>query len=123
MRGAGKHFPVPPASLWGAGTCVCTQGGMRVLQPARLASQQVAVGEGGRLNARRLAPPPTSPPPQAMEKLGLNMAISRIATTMEECLKAAEEIGTMPLIIRPAFTLGGTGGGIAYNMDEFRWVP
>ena len=57
---------------------------------------------------------------QAMKKLNLNMSASRIATTMEECMKAAEEIGSMPLIIRPAFTLGGTGGGIAYNMDEFR---
>jgi carbamoyl-phosphate synthase large subunit len=54
-----------------------------------------------------------------MEKLGLGMAVSRIGTTMEECMKAAEEIGRLPLIIRPAFTLGGTGGGIAYNMDEF----
>lgn len=33
--------------------------------------------------------------------------------------QAAESIGRLPLIIRPAFTLGGTGGGIAYNMDEF----
>ena len=57
---------------------------------------------------------------QAMKKLNLNMSASRIATTMEECMKAAEEIGSMPLIIRPAFTLGGTGGGIAYTMDEFR---
>jgi carbamoyl-phosphate synthase large subunit len=56
---------------------------------------------------------------QAMDKLGLKMAQSRIATTIEECMKAAEEIGRLPLIIRPAFTLGGTGGGIAYNMDEF----
>ena len=65
-------------------------------------------------------PPPACPPPeQAMEKLGLGMAVSRIGTTMEECMKAAEEIGRLPLIIRPAFTLGGTGGGIAYNMDEF----
>jgi len=121
---------------------------------------------------------PTPAAAQAMDKLGLNMAVSRIATTMEECMKvsgllvagalrmvawylaqlqrqanldpaahmmaqgclllrcnraltclpncppapalqAAEEIGRLPLIIRPAFTLGGTGGGIAYNMDEF----
>ena len=33
-----------------------------------------------------------------------------------------QEIGRFPLIIRPAFTLGGTGGGIAYNMDEFREI-
>ena len=55
-----------------------------------------------------------------MEKLNLNMAMSQIATTMEECLSAAEYIGKFPMIIRPAFTLGGTGGGIAYNMDEFK---
>lgn len=59
---------------------------------------------------------------QAMEKLNLGMAQSCIATTMEECMKAHEEIGRFPLIIRPAFTLGGTGGGIAYNMDEFREI-
>ena len=55
----------------------------------------------------------------AMDKLGLKMAQSCIANTMEEALKAHEEIGQFPLIIRPAFTCGGTGGGIAYNMDEF----
>lgn len=56
---------------------------------------------------------------QAMDKLGLKMAASAIATTMDECLAAAKQIGSYPLIIRPAFTLGGTGGGIAYNQDEF----
>jgi carbamoyl-phosphate synthase large subunit len=59
---------------------------------------------------------------QAMVKLNLGMAQSEIATTMEECMKAHEIIGKFPLIIRPAFTLGGTGGGIAYNMDEFREI-
>lgn len=58
----------------------------------------------------------------AMDKLNLKMAASRIATTMEEAMKAQEEIGKFPLIIRPAFTLGGTGGGIAYNMDEFKEI-
>jgi hypothetical protein len=49
---------------------------------------------------------------QAMKKLNLKMSKSAIATTMEEALKAAEDIGgKFPLIIRPAFTLGGTGGG------------
>eukprot|EP00887_Chlorella_sp_A99_P008137 scaffold12.g8137.t1 len=56
---------------------------------------------------------------RAMDKLGLKMAASAIATTMDECLAAAKQIGSYPLIIRPAFTLGGTGGGIAYNQDEF----
>lgn len=59
---------------------------------------------------------------QAMEKLGLGMAQSVIATNMEEAMGAYETIGRFPLIIRPAFTLGGTGGGIAYNMDEFREI-
>jgi len=59
---------------------------------------------------------------QAMVKLNLGMAQSEIATTMEECMKAHDIIGKFPLIIRPAFTLGGTGGGIAYNMDEFRTI-
>lgn len=58
----------------------------------------------------------------AMKKLNLKMAASEIATTMEECLVAAEKIGKFPLIIRPAFTLGGTGGGIAYNLDEFKEI-
>jgi carbamoyl-phosphate synthase large subunit len=55
----------------------------------------------------------------AMDRLGLKMAQSCIANNMEEAMKAHEVIGQFPLIIRPAFTLGGTGGGIAYNMDEF----
>ena len=59
---------------------------------------------------------------RAMDKLGLKMAASAIATTMDEALVAADQIGSFPLIIRPAFTLGGTGGGIAYNMDEFREI-
>ena len=59
---------------------------------------------------------------QAMVKLNLGMAQSCIATTMEECIQAHDSIGRFPLIIRPAFTLGGTGGGIAYNMDEFREI-
>lgn len=59
---------------------------------------------------------------RAMDKLGLKMAASAIATTMEECHEAAAKIGSFPLIIRPAFTLGGTGGGIAYNADEFREI-
>ena len=56
---------------------------------------------------------------EAMLKIGLDVPRSGVAHTMEECRKVAAEIGTYPLIIRPAFTLGGTGGGIAYNVDEF----
>lgn len=59
---------------------------------------------------------------KAMDELNLKMAESRIATTLEECMTAAEQIGRFPLIIRPAFTLGGTGGGIAYNQDEFTTI-
>ncbi|MBT7952401.1 MAG: carbamoyl-phosphate synthase large subunit [Gammaproteobacteria bacterium] len=54
----------------------------------------------------------------AMEKIGLSMARSGIAHDMEQANKVAEEIG-FPIIIRPSFTLGGTGGGIAYNREEF----
>ena len=44
---------------------------------------------------------------------------SGVARTLEEALEIAGDIGEFPLIIRPAYTLGGTGGGIAYNRDEF----
>ena len=59
---------------------------------------------------------------EAMIKIGLDMPRSGIAHTMEEARKVAEEIGTFPLIIRPAFTLGGQGGGIAYNRQEFEEI-
>jgi carbamoyl-phosphate synthase large subunit len=59
---------------------------------------------------------------EAMLKIGLDMPKSGVAHTMEEGRKIAAEIGTMPLIIRPAFTLGGTGGGIAYNREEFEEI-
>ncbi|WP_310476591.1 carbamoyl-phosphate synthase large subunit [Sandarakinorhabdus sp.] len=54
----------------------------------------------------------------AMDKIGLESPKSRIAHTVEEALAALEEIG-LPSIIRPSFTMGGTGGGIAYNREEF----
>lgn len=54
-----------------------------------------------------------------MLKIGLDVPISGTAKNLEECRKVAEHIGGFPLIIRPAYTLGGTGGGIAYNRDEF----
>ncbi|GBG60954.1 hypothetical protein CBR_g16075 [Chara braunii] len=56
---------------------------------------------------------------EAMERIGLKCAPSGIGTSLDECLKIADQIGEYPLIIRPAFTLGGTGGGIAYNKQEF----
>jgi carbamoyl-phosphate synthase large subunit len=59
---------------------------------------------------------------EAMLKIGLDLPISGIAHTMEEAKTVAEKIGTFPLIIRPAFTLGGQGGGIAYNREEFEEI-
>lgn len=56
---------------------------------------------------------------QAMEKIGVKCCPSGIASTVAEAEKVAEETGSYPLIIRPAYTLGGTGGGIAYNRPEF----
>ncbi|RJF91336.1 carbamoyl-phosphate synthase large subunit [Sphingomonas cavernae] len=54
----------------------------------------------------------------AMSKIGLESARSRIAHSMADALAALEFVG-LPAIIRPSFTLGGTGGGVAYNKDEF----
>src|SRR5437899_11111306 len=56
---------------------------------------------------------------QLMLFVGLDVPISGTAHNLEEARAIAEKIGRLPLIIRPAFTLGGTGGGIAYNRDEF----
>ncbi len=55
----------------------------------------------------------------AMRELGLDMPKSGSAHTLEEARAVAETIGTWPLIIRPGFTLGGTGGGIAHDAEEF----
>ncbi|HON08497.1 MAG TPA: carbamoyl-phosphate synthase large subunit, partial [Verrucomicrobiota bacterium] len=54
-----------------------------------------------------------------MISIGLEVPISGTAHNMEEARKVAEKIGMFPVIIRPAYTLGGTGGGIAYNSEEF----
>ena len=54
----------------------------------------------------------------AMAKIGLECPRGAVATTLEEAEDALKEIG-LPAIIRPSFTMGGTGGGIAYNRDEF----
>ncbi len=59
---------------------------------------------------------------QAMQKIGLDMPHSGVAHTMTEAWEVAEEIGTYPLIIRPAYTLGGSGGGIAYNKEELETI-
>ncbi len=54
----------------------------------------------------------------AMERIGLTCAAGRTVTTLDEAIVGVEETG-FPAIIRPSFTLGGTGGGIAYNREEF----
>ncbi|MEZ0216824.1 MAG: carbamoyl-phosphate synthase large subunit, partial [Rariglobus sp.] len=59
---------------------------------------------------------------QAMFKIGLDVARSKTVKTMDEARAAAETIGNFPLIIRPSFTLGGQGGGIAYNKEEFERI-
>ncbi|MEM8674724.1 MAG: carbamoyl-phosphate synthase large subunit [Cyanobacteria bacterium P01_G01_bin.67] len=59
---------------------------------------------------------------EAMEKIGVPMCPSGIANNLSEAKKIAQEIGSYPLIIRPAFTLGGTGGGIAYNQEEYEQI-
>ncbi|AUL99510.1 carbamoyl phosphate synthase large subunit [Rhodocyclaceae bacterium] len=58
---------------------------------------------------------------EAMTKIGLGSARSGIAHSMEEALQVQGGIG-FPVIIRPSFTLGGSGGGIAYNMEEFHEI-
>jgi len=55
---------------------------------------------------------------EAMSKIGLESARSGIAHSMEEALAVLEKTG-LPSIIRPSFTMGGTGGGVAYNREEF----
>jgi carbamoyl-phosphate synthase large subunit len=58
---------------------------------------------------------------ESMKKIGLDLPKSGLAYSLEEALEVAKEIG-FPLIIRPSFTLGGTGGGVAYNIEEFKEV-
>lgn len=55
---------------------------------------------------------------QAMRKIGYEVAKSKTAHSMEEALAAQQEVG-YPTVIRPSFTMGGSGGGIAYNKEEF----
>jgi carbamoyl-phosphate synthase large subunit len=56
---------------------------------------------------------------EAMARIGVGVCPSGIVNNMDEAKVIAEEIGSYPLIIRPAYTLGGTGGGIAYNQEEY----
>src|SRR6266404_3241490 len=59
---------------------------------------------------------------EAMLRIGLNVPRSGVARSLADVGRIAKEIGTFPLIIRPAFTLGGRGGGIAYNRDELNEI-
>jgi carbamoyl-phosphate synthase large subunit len=59
---------------------------------------------------------------ELMLQIGLDVPISGVAHNMDEARAVADKIGRFPLIIRPAFTLGGTGGGIGYNRDEFEEI-
>src|SRR5215212_5076043 len=58
---------------------------------------------------------------EAMRRIGLAVPVGGIATTWDEAVGLAELVG-FPAIIRPAFTLGGTGGGIAYNREEYEEI-
>jgi carbamoyl-phosphate synthase large subunit len=55
---------------------------------------------------------------EAMDRLGLENPRATIANNMSDCLEALDDIG-LPAIIRPAFTLGGTGGGVAFNREDY----
>ncbi|MEO6567740.1 MAG: carbamoyl-phosphate synthase large subunit [Opitutaceae bacterium] len=59
---------------------------------------------------------------QAMIKIGLDVARSGTVKSMAEAQEVAARLGNFPLIIRPSFTLGGQGGGIAYNKEEFERI-
>ncbi len=56
---------------------------------------------------------------ESMERINVNVCPSGIASDLNEAMKVSKQINSYPLIIRPAFTLGGVGGGIAYNLEEF----
>jgi len=58
---------------------------------------------------------------ETMSKLGIDMPKSKPAYTVEEAEAIALELG-FPVVIRPAYTMGGTGGGLVYNIEELRVV-
>ncbi len=58
---------------------------------------------------------------KAMEELGIEMARSEVAYTVDEALDIADKLG-YPVVLRPAYTMGGAGGGLVYNKDELRTV-
>ncbi len=59
---------------------------------------------------------------EAMARIGVPVCPSGLAQTMSESRAIAQQIGSYPLIIRPAYTMGGSGGGIAYNQEEFEEI-
>ena len=54
-----------------------------------------------------------------MNELGIEMARSEIANTVDEALAIADKLG-YPVVVRPAYTMGGAGGGLVYNVDELK---
>jgi carbamoyl-phosphate synthase large subunit len=58
---------------------------------------------------------------ETMQKLGIDLPKSKIAYSVEEAEKIALELG-LPVIVRPAYTMGGTGGGLVYNLEELRTI-
>ena len=56
-----------------------------------------------------------------MQKLGIEMARSEVAYSVDEAVKIADELN-YPVVLRPAYTMGGAGGGIVYNVDELKTV-
>ena len=58
---------------------------------------------------------------KAMNQLGIEMARSEVAYTVEEALAIADELG-YPVVIRPAYTMGGAGGGLVYNKEELTTI-
>ena len=59
---------------------------------------------------------------EAMIKIGLDVPVSRYVKSLPGALSAIDAIGGFPIIIRPSFTLGGTGGGVAYNREEYEEI-
>ena len=58
---------------------------------------------------------------KTMENLGIDMARSRVVNNLQDAEAAAKEIG-FPVVVRPAYTMGGTGGGFCYNIEELRTI-
>ncbi len=58
---------------------------------------------------------------ETMNRLGIEMPESKAVNTVEDAEKVAAELG-YPVVIRPAYTMGGTGGGLVYNLEELRTI-